>query len=196
MEAQLIASPAGEYYLSGVPETACGFKLTEDHYFQFFFSQGALDRFGEGTWEIKDGRILLNSRPRPEHDFSMSSSGQSGKPGIEIQITDSNMILQRYVFARIHGGGKVQESMADDTGQIHFEPQAIDSLELIFQFCPEKTSVFRNLPTNHNRFEFGFENWLLEVFFKNFALVSEEGKLSGANPVLQGTQFKYKKASD
>ena len=30
-------SPAGEYYLRGVMETAAGFKLNEDHTFNFFF---------------------------------------------------------------------------------------------------------------------------------------------------------------
>ena len=44
------ASPAGEYYLRGVMETAAGFKLNEDSTFQFFFSYGALDRQGRGKW--------------------------------------------------------------------------------------------------------------------------------------------------
>jgi hypothetical protein len=39
MKAQTIfsSSPVGEYYLRGVMETACGFKLNEDSTFQFFF---------------------------------------------------------------------------------------------------------------------------------------------------------------
>ena len=39
----------GEYYLQGVIETASGFKLNDDSTFEFFFSYGALDRYGSGN---------------------------------------------------------------------------------------------------------------------------------------------------
>ena len=38
----------GEYYLTGVMETASGFRLNADSSFDFFFSYGALDRSGKG----------------------------------------------------------------------------------------------------------------------------------------------------
>ena len=51
MRAQNIA---GEYYLEGVMETASGFQLSADSGFQFFYSYGALDRFGKGKWKMLD----------------------------------------------------------------------------------------------------------------------------------------------
>ena len=58
MEAQQKTNTAiGEYYLSGVMETASGFKLNPDSTFQFFFSYGALDRSGSGTWKQEGNNI-------------------------------------------------------------------------------------------------------------------------------------------
>ena len=39
-------SLAGEYYLKAVMETASGFNPHSDSTFEFFFSYGALDRYG------------------------------------------------------------------------------------------------------------------------------------------------------
>ncbi|MEP6725590.1 MAG: hypothetical protein ABJC98_07235, partial [Bacteroidota bacterium] len=39
---------AGVYFLKGVMETASVFELKPDSSFEFFFSQGALDRGGKG----------------------------------------------------------------------------------------------------------------------------------------------------
>ena len=61
----------GEYYLSGVMETASGFKLNPDSTFQFFFSYGALDRMGSGKWVAKANEVILDSKPRPLHDFAL-----------------------------------------------------------------------------------------------------------------------------
>jgi hypothetical protein len=56
---------AGEYYLRGEPETASGFKLNEDSTFEFFFSYGALDRYGKGHWQVKDDSLVFNSGQSP-----------------------------------------------------------------------------------------------------------------------------------
>ena len=63
MQAQ--TKPVGEYQLRGVREMASGFKLNEDSTFQFYFSYGALDRFGEGRWTMKGNSLILNSRQSP-----------------------------------------------------------------------------------------------------------------------------------
>ena len=197
MEAQtIVGSPVGEYYLGGVPETACGLKLSEDSSFQFYFSQGALDRFGEGKWEMRDKRIFLNSRKRPPHDFSLVESRKDAHDGISLQISEQNEIVKRYVYARITGGGKVQEAMANEDGLIKFEKQPIATIELIFQFCPEKTSIFKINQAQHNYFEFKFEPWMMEIFFDNFSFGIDAENLIGGNPVLQGSAFTYRKAGE
>lgn len=195
MEAQVLTtSPVGEYYLTGVPETACGFKLSEDSTFQFFFSQGALDRFGEGKWTVVDDQLVLQSRKKPEHDFALLKSEKRVGNKFIIQIAEQNELVKRYVFARIAGAGKMQEAVADEDGMIEFTLQAVDSIELIFQFCPEKVSVFKLKASGDNYFEFRFEPWMVEFFFDGFKLKRDAGGISGANPVLPGAEFVYRKA--
>ena len=53
---------AGMYYLQEVKETASGFKLEKDGTFKFFFSYGALDRYGSGNWTMQDDQVVLQSR--------------------------------------------------------------------------------------------------------------------------------------
>ena len=195
MEAQtIISSPAGEYYLSGVPETACGLKLNEDSTFQFYFSQGALDRFGEGKWEIRGKKVVLNSRKRPPHDFSLVESRKDTSDQVTIKITEQNELVKRYVHARITGGGNSKQASADDDGFLHFPKQTVEKIELVFEFCPEKSSIFKINQNQHNFFEFKFEPWMMEIFFEEFTLQVATDHLSGQNPVLQGTSFKYNKA--
>jgi hypothetical protein len=193
MEAQtMTGTPVGEYYLRGVMETASGFKINEDHTFQFFFSQGALDRSGEGNWEIKQGMLVLNSRKKPAHDFALVSADKQLRDSIRIQIADSNDLVIRYVQATIKGGGKTQQALTDEQGMIVFPIQPVESIELVFAFCPEKVSVFTVIPGD-NSFGFRFEPWMMEFFFDNFRLKINEEGLSGNSPVLEG-DFTYKKA--
>jgi hypothetical protein len=56
---------AGEYSLSGVMETASAIQLNEDSTFRFYFSYGALDRYGSGKWSVHEKNIILDSKPYP-----------------------------------------------------------------------------------------------------------------------------------
>src|SRR5687768_17783125 len=64
----------GEYYLRGVMETASGFKLNTDSTFEFFYTYGALDRYGSGTWKQVDNIVTFNSRTQPGRDFAILKS--------------------------------------------------------------------------------------------------------------------------
>jgi len=66
----------GIYNLQGVMETASGFKLNADSTFEFYFSYGALDRYGKGKWQITNDKLILNGRPfriRGFHRFEQGS---------------------------------------------------------------------------------------------------------------------------
>lgn len=188
-----VLSPAGEYYLKGVMETGSGFKLNEDHTFQFFFIYGALDRMGEGTWKMEGDSIIFNSRTKPAHDFALASSKQSSEDSITIHIPGSQQISQ-YLYCIIKGDGKQQEGVFGADEKVSFAAQPVESIELLFEFCPEKKSVFTNLDKAHNFFGFRFEPWFMEFFFDNFKLKLEKDSLNGAHPLLQGDSFVYKKA--
>lgn len=193
MEAQTKPiSPVGEYYLQGVMETACGFKLNKDSSFQFFFSYGALDRFGEGRWTTKGNTIVFNSKPKPAHDFKLSASGAGHQNKITIELKEMNKMLLRHVYCKIKGGGKEQEEMSDENGMVQFDVQPVDSIELIFEFCPEKKSLF-TVPAGNHHFEFIPEPWLMEVFFENFFLTQTEEGLRGGNPLSNESSFLYQR---
>ena len=183
----------GEYYLRGVTEVASGFLLKPDSTFEFFFSYGALDRMGSGKWVAKGKEIILNSKPRPPHDFSLISSKQVTGDFITIKINDRNELLQRYVYAKIKFTDTVMEGMTNEKGEIQFPRKTMEGLSLQFQFCPEKTSVFR--PGNeHNYFEFRFEPWITEYFFSDFHLKVDGKDLKGKHPLLDEKEYRFEKS--
>lgn len=185
----------GEYYLRGVMETASGFKLNPDSSFQFFYSYGALDRSGEGKWTIKDGRIILNSRPRPPLDFRLLKSGKGDDQGLTIRIVDRNSNLLRYIECTAIAPSSTQKAQTDHDGMTHFSLARVDSIGLLFQWCPDRTSFFRVTDPTLHYFEFGFEPWIAEVFFQNFILEPEKEGLKGRHPLLEGSSHFYERAN-
>lgn len=183
----------GVYNLSGVMETASGFKLNKDSTFEFYFSYGALDRYGSGTWKIRNGQVSFRSKPWPGKDFKLvKSSNIPGNDNAAV-IAAKNSMLLPYVYFTFYSNGKSIEKKADTKGYVGFPVQKIDSIMLQFEFTPERKTVFRKLKPGHNNFEFVFEPWLVEVFFINFKLSYEEGSLKGGHPLLSQKVYSYTK---
>jgi len=184
---------AGEYYLRGVMEVASGFLLKPDSTFQFFFSYGALDREGSGQWELKNKEVIFNRGKRPDLDFTLINSKKVDNNFITIRITDNNSLLLRYVYVKIKFTDTIMEGITNEQGEIKFPQKQVENLSLIFQFCPEKTSVF-NLNKEHNYFEFRFEPWIAEYFFFDFHLRPEGDDLKGKHPLLDDKEYLFKKS--
>lgn len=172
-------------------ETASGFKLNVDSTFEFFFSYGALDRFGTGIWKQENGNIVFNSRTRPQKDFAFIKSEK--RPGnlLTIQMIDNNEYVVRYVNAVLKNGATSIEESTNKKGTIKIRKQPLDSIALIFRLCPDRFSSFATPEKDHNYFEFKFEPWIVEVFFNNFILKIEDSKLKGKHPLLNGESFNY-----
>ena len=65
--------------------------------------------------------------------------------------------------------------------------QQVDSIEILFEFCPEKKTVFSvNAKENHS-FEIVPEPWLMEIFFHNFSLQLTKTGLAGGHPLSDKT---------
>ena len=184
---------AGVYNLNGVMETASGFKLNKDSSFEFYFSYGALDRYGGGTWKLRDGQVIFTSKPWPGKDFKLVSSGAAPANQITARISAKNTMLLQYVNFTLYSNGKALSHAADSKGFVNFTKQKVDSLILQFEFVPERKSVFTGLIPGHNYFEFSFEPWLVEVFFNEFKLLYNEGNLEGKHPLLGGENYVYLK---
>lgn len=191
MEAQQNNKLAGEYYLRGVMETASGFKLNPDSTFQFFFSYGALDRNGEGTWTVKDNHIVLNSKPHPGKDFVLVSSKKANDDSLVIKIIEPNTFFLSHVYCLLTSGDKQSEQLSNKQGLVSFPKQAVNTIMLAFEFCPERKSLFQVSDPTHNYFEFRFEPWILEVFFADFKLEIDKDELKGLHPLLTGPSYHF-----
>lgn len=184
----------GEYYMHGVMETASGFQLNADSTFQFFYSYGALDRYGKGKWSVKDGSLIVfNSAPRPPLDFKMVTHGQRDNNFVTVQITAPNTNLLRYVQGFIKTDTGAEEIETNDDGIAQIKIQPVDSIALIFTLCPDRYSVFPIINKADNYFSFGFEPWIAEIFFENFTLSLNAKTLKGRHPLLDGDDFIYEK---
>lgn len=188
---------AGIFYLQSVMETASGFKLDADGGFEFFFSQGALDRYASGQWKQEGTRVIFNSKPRPAQDFALLQNRQADTAGVVVQITDANSFLLDYVHLTIEGGGQKQKLVTDRHGAAYFKPQPIETISLQFEFCPEKISVFRftDAAQANNYFSFRYEPWLFELFLENFELKLTNTGLMGGHPLLRGNEYQYRRAN-
>ena len=183
----------GEYYLRGVMETASGFQLSPDSSFAFFYSYGMLDRFGKGTWTLKNNRVILTSRPRPPVDFRLLNSRSKPGDSITVVIRDNNEVLLRYVHCQLKTPNGIRELKTNEEGIARFPREKMDSIGLLFQLCPDRFSIFA-VNNQDNYFEFGFEPWIVEVFFDHFELQWANGELTGPHPLIQGNAFHYEKA--
>lgn len=185
------ASIAGEYQLQGVREMASAFLLKPEGDFQFYFSYGALDRYGSGKWKFTGDKVVFNSAEKPGQDFALLESKKSPEDHISVQITDRNKNLLRYVYASLQKENKESWVPANNDGIIQFPKQDLMDISLVFEFCPEKISTFNNLCKTDNEFVFRIEPWIVEVFFTDFILQAGENGLIGPHPLMKGDQYLF-----
>lgn len=191
--AQGTKSVAGVYLLQGVMETASGFELKADSTFEFFFSQGALDRAGFGKWTVEDGYISFTStNKRPPKDYALVSSKTMPGDGSVIKMVDENSMILSYSRVTLVTASGKQENETNSRGEARFNHNKASEIRLLFRLCPDRESVFTVNP-HHNYFEFKLEPWVAEVFFDNFRLLVHDDKLTGMHPLIKGTDFSYYK---
>ncbi len=178
-------SMIGDYYLQGVREVGSGFRLNADSTFEFFFSYGALDRLGKGTWKRQGEHIVLNSKARPPKDFALVTSRTVPGNKLTIRIIDPNTQLLRYVECSIKSGANVSQESTNEKGEAYFPKHSVDAISLIFQLCPDRYSAFEIPDKTHNYFEFRFEPWIADVFFENTTYTIVGADLSGPHPLLE-----------
>jgi hypothetical protein len=184
---------SGAYFMQGVMETASVFELKPDSSFEFFFSQGALDRYGKGTWSVKDGMVYFKSKQRPAADFALISGKKIPGDILTVRISEKNTMILPYTEVMINAGGKILQHTTNSHGEAIFTKTSIDSIGLLFRLCPDRISSFVIADKELNYFEFRFEPWIAEVFFEGFSLKMDDKELNGRHPMLKGEDFKYVK---
>jgi len=185
---------AGMYHLQDVKETASGFKLNPNGVFQFFFTYGAIDRYGSGTWTIDNDQVVLQSRTWSGSDFAGIESRATGQNFVMTKIVGGNPVLLRHVFFSLRQGETGSWIKTNERGEAIFPLQPISSVSIVFEFCQERFTHFRIEDPTHNYFEFRFEPWLMEVFFNNFQLNISKYALAGKHPLMKGEKFVYEKS--
>ena len=184
---------AGEYYLTGLREMASGFLFRPDGSFQFFFTYGAMDRFGSGKWEHSGAQIILNSRTKPLYDFALIESKTQSHDFINIKMDSPNPALLRHVFCSLQNGVEGTWKQMSQYGDVQFPKQQVETISLILEFCPERFSTIPIHQQEYNEFTFRFEPSIMEVFFENFLLQLKPDGLSGNHPLMEGDVFSYAK---
>lgn len=182
------------YHLQGVKETASGFKLHADGTFQFFFTYGALDRYGSGTWSLSDDIVTFQSRPWGGRDFARDESRNVGGDKVTLRIVGGNPVLLRHVYFSLAKGETGSWLKTNEAGEAIFPLQPVTSISIVFEFCPERFTHFDIDTPSHNYFEFRFEQWLMEVFFDGFTLKADKYALSGQHPLMKGDRYVFEKA--
>lgn len=188
--------PTGEYYLQGVMEVGSGFRLNADHTFDFFFSYGALDRAARGTWEQKGDSVILNSPPKPEHDFVLQESNRTADSSILIEVTDPNTMMLGYIHCQVRTkDGQVLQGSSDHYGRIAFERAPVDSIALIHEFFPDRYSVFPVENADDNHFVFTILPSIVEVAITDLVLRIEGDGLVGGHPLVKKEELRYVKGN-
>ena len=98
-------SPVGIYYLEGVMETASGIKLDADSSFEFFFSQGALDRTGKGKWSKQGEELILQSDSLPAPGFTLMKSEKRKDNKNVVLVNETNSMLLSFIYVQLTGAG-------------------------------------------------------------------------------------------
>jgi len=184
---------AGVYFLQEIKETASGFKLNPDGSFRFFFTYGAVDRYGSGNWTVDNDHVVLQSRPWEGKDFAWANSKVINENFIATKIVGGNPVLLRHVFFSLKNGETGSWIKTNERGEAAFPLQPVTTVSMVFEFCQERFTHFNIENPGHNYFEFRFEPWLMEVFFDNFQLKISKYVLSGKHPLMKGEKFVYEK---
>ncbi|MBS1632189.1 MAG: hypothetical protein JST10_06395 [Bacteroidetes bacterium] len=182
----------GEYYLQDVQEMASGFLLKEDHTFQFFFSYGALDRYGSGRWEARNDMILFNSIQTPGDAFSLVNSRKEEHPFIQVMLEGNDPLTNAYTYVSLKDGKEDSWENMSQRGDIQFPLQETTRISLMVEFCSDRKII---IPVNaaHNSFTFRINPSVAEVFFSDFALLQIPEGLKGRHPLMEGNSFVYAK---
>jgi hypothetical protein len=174
MEAQ---SLRGEYYLTGVPEMASGFKFLPDGHFTFFYSYGAVDRTAQGTYTSIGHTIALKIDKEPGSDFNIVSQKKQGT-GYAIKINDPNAYLASSVRCLYFVDGQQSETFADETGIIRIESPECGKIYVQHEFYPDIASLIKDDDNKNNVFELTLKPQLQQVSFKGIELTIDGDTLS------------------
>ncbi|MBK7937866.1 MAG: hypothetical protein IPJ82_12590 [Lewinellaceae bacterium] len=184
----------GEYYLQGVMEVASGFRFNADSTFDFYFSYGAMDRVGKGTFERRGDSLILQSASKPERDFILKTEKKTDDPTVIIQVTDPNAMVLSHVLCALETPDSVFEAQSDREGYVVFDKTPVKTIFLMHEFWPDRPSVFPIADAGSNYFLFTIDPRIVEVDFNGAVLHLAGNTLEGPHPLLKaGRAYRFTK---
>lgn len=141
----------GSYHLTGIMETASGFELYPDGNFDFYYSYGAIDRHGYGTWKQEGDTILLHSDYSDKQGFAIAESHEAEHPFLLVTLQQPDPFFSQYMRVFAINGDLTEEKTADSHGRIKFDQQSAEKLMVMNDLFPDNivTLVPENSRANH-----------------------------------------------
>ncbi len=186
----------GDYYLTGVMETGCGIKLNFDYSFDFFYSYGALDRHGYGTWKkLSDTEIILHTNYEGLKPFTILLEETKETNETHIEIPNFNKILLDNTRIEIISGGEIIEKIADSNGHFIFEQGKADAIIVTCMFYFDNSATLTPQNEHSNYFELAPNHNLPLVHFKDARFQIEDRGLLGKLHLLDDSKmFHFERA--
>ncbi len=172
---------AGEYYLTGIMETASGFNLYEDHSFEFYFTYGALDRHAYGTWrEGENGTVILSTDYKDQSPFTIELEENMkdndhlvvGIPGFNKMLIEETKIVATY-------NGKEEEQVEAGDEVFHFTFPSADKLVVTCLFYFDNPATLIPSSEKNNYIQLKPNQNLLLVHFNEEVFKIDENNLYG-----------------
>ena len=167
----------GEYYLTGVPEMASGFRFTPEGQFEFFFIYGAVERFAMGTYTIDGTTINLVSDKAPGKDFIIDKELKKSDH-IVVRVIDKNTYLASYVKCLCSTGDGFREYYANEEGIIETGTNDCSKVYLQHEMYPDVPSLIRDEGGDNTYFEVRFAPEISKVSFQDIAFSIEGDTVS------------------
>ena len=172
---------AGEYYLSGIMETASGFNLYEDKSFEFYFTYGALDRHAYGSWrEGENGTLILTTSYGDQMPFTIESeANMKDNDHLVVGIPGFNKVLLKETkIAATYNG--IEEEQADSRDDVfHFTFPSADKLVVTCLFYFDNPATLTPSDAKNNYVELKPNQNLLLVHFNDAVFTIEGNNLKG-----------------
>lgn len=186
---------AGEYYLTGVMETGCGIKINADNSFEFFYSYGALDRHGYGTWKkISDTEIALNTDYGTQTPFTISHEETREWEGIKMGFPNYNKILLKETTIHVTGDQGEEEQVVGKQDLFHFNTNKAIEIIVTCLFYFDNPAKLKPADPSHNYFELTPNQNLPLVHFNDVRFTVDADSLTGSLRIIdENKKFRFVK---
>lgn len=127
----------GTYHLTGIMETASGLQLYSNGQFDFYYSYGAIDRHGYGTWEKVNDVVILQSDYAQKKGFDILEQKGNADDNIVVTMDSTDAFFAQYTRAAAVNESEAVEAICDKTGEMRFSINKAEKLMLMNELFPD-----------------------------------------------------------